>query len=299
VLRDGVAVGEARLDSVTDQKLIEMIVGPVAGKLVGQSHRRNDAAAEAAPPVCSIRGLHGALAHGIDLDIHRGEIVGLAGLLGSGAEDVPALCFGARRATAGTLELHGRRRPITSIDPALAVRERIALVPADRRRDAIAPTLTVAENVTSLVTRRFVRFGAVQGRRLAERVGKIMEKFDIRPRRPNAELSKFSGGNAQKTVLAKWLEIDPRLLLLHEPTHGVDVAARAEIYRHVRDAADGGMATLWVSSDFDELATVCDRVLIVAGGVVRQKLAGDEVSASAISSAVYNHSTATLPEVPA
>ena len=300
VLRDGRAVGEASMATVSDQELIELIVGPVAaGKLVGQSHRRNDAAAEAAPPVCRLRDLHGGLTRGVELDIHPGEIVGLAGLLGSGAEDVPALCFGARRATAGTLELHGRTWPLTSMDPARAVRERIALVPADRRRDAVAPTLTAAENVSSLVTDRYTRFGAIQGRRLAARVGELMEKFDIRPRRPSSEMSKFSGGNAQKTVLAKWFEIDPRLLLLHEPTQGVDVAARAEIYRHVRDAADGGMATLWVSSDFDELATVCDRVLIVAGGVVRQELAGDEVSESAISSAVYHHSTATLPEVPA
>jgi ribose transport system ATP-binding protein len=101
----------------------------------------------------------------------------------------------------------------------------------------------------------------------------------------------LSGGNAQKVVMAKWLEINPRLLLLHEPTQGVDVAARAEIYRLVREASTGGMATVWVSSDFEELATVCDRVLIVADGVVRAELTGDDLTEDRISSAVYHYST--------
>ena len=116
----------------------------------------------------------------------------------------------------------------------------------------------------------------------------------MRPRDPGAAAWQLSGGNQQRVVLAKWLQINPKLLLLHEPTQGVDVAARAQIYRMVREATDDGMATLWVSSDFEELAAVCDRVIVVAGGLVRADLSGDELTEDKISSAVYHHAASVL-----
>jgi ribose transport system ATP-binding protein len=149
----------------------------------------------------------------------------------------------------------------------------------------------VAENTTILVNDEYTSFGRLRLRQLRKLVRDLLERFDVRPRDPGAATWQLSGGNQQRVVLAKWLEIRPKLLLLHEPTHGVDVAARAEIYRMVRQATDGGMATLWVSSDFEELAAVCDRVLIVAEGVVRSELSGDELTEEAISSAVYYYST--------
>jgi ribose transport system ATP-binding protein len=185
----------------------------------------------------------------------------------------------------------GRRVRLLSMKPFDALRAGVALVPADRRRDGIAPTLTVAENTTILVNEKYTRFGRLQARRLNRLVHQLLAKFDVRPRRPEAHLSQLSGGNQQRVVLAKWLEINPHLLLLHEPTQGVDVAARAEIYRLVREATAAGMATLWVSSDFEELETVCDRVLIMADGLVRAELSGDDVREDKISSSVYYYST--------
>jgi ribose transport system ATP-binding protein len=292
VLRDGQVAGEAAMADVDDRQVVEMIVGPVASKLVGQAQRRAEGEdlADTAPRL-TVEGLRGARATDITFAVRPTEIVGLAGLLGSGAEDVPYLLFGARKATAGRMTMDGGEISIPALDPTAAVRHKVAMVPADRRRDGIAPTLSVGENATILVNDYYTRAGRLQGSRLRELVRRQLDRFDVRPRNGNALMGTLSGGNAQKVVMAKWLEINPRLLLLHEPTQGVDVAARAEIYRLVREASTGGMATVWVSSDFEELATVCDRVLIVADGKVRAELTGDEVTEDTISSAVYHHTT--------
>ncbi|TNC26867.1 sugar ABC transporter ATP-binding protein [Amycolatopsis alkalitolerans] len=292
VLRDGEVAGQARLGEVDDAALVELIVGPASGKTVGGTHRRPAGSALAGQPaLCEVTDLRGGRVRGIDLALRSTEIVGVAGLLGSGAEDLPYLLFGERDCETGTLALGEKNIAVSSLRPFDAVRRGVALVPADRRRDAIVPTLTVAENTTILVNDRYTSFGRLRLGKLAKLVRSLLDRFDVRPRRPDATMGQLSGGNQQKVVLAKWLEIGPALLLLHEPTQGVDVAARAEIYRLVREAAEAEMATLWVSSDFEELATICDRVLIMADGVVRAELTGDEVTEDRISSAVYHYST--------
>ncbi|HEX6467904.1 MAG TPA: sugar ABC transporter ATP-binding protein [Streptosporangiaceae bacterium] len=292
VLRDGAVVGRTALAGVSDERLVELIVGSGTGKRVGYSHRRDAAAVPAARrPLCEVRGLRGGRVADVSLDVRATEIVGLAGLLGSGAEDVPYLLFGSAAGAAGRMTVGGWTASVPRLKPFEAVHRKVALVPADRRRDGIAPALTVAENATILVNHEHTSFGRLRLRRLRRLVRDLLDRFDVRPRDPGAATWQLSGGNQQRVVLAKWLEIGPKLLLLHEPTQGVDVAARAQIYRMVRTATDGGMATLWVSSDFEELAAVCDRVIIMAGGLVRAELSGDELTEDAISSAVYYYST--------
>jgi ribose transport system ATP-binding protein len=292
VLRDGEVVGRTALAGVSDERLVELIVGSGAGKRVGYSHRRGGAGAAAARrPLCEVRGLRGGRVADVSLDVRGAEIVGLAGLLGSGAEDVPYLLFGSTAGEAGSLTVGGWTASVPRLKPFEAVHRKVALVPADRRRDGIAPALTVAENATILVNHEHTSFGRLRLRRLRKLVRDLLDRFDVRPRDPGAAAWQLSGGNQQRVVLAKWLEIGPKLLLLHEPTQGVDVAARAQIYRMVRAATDGGMATLWVSSDFEELAAVCDRVVVIAGGRVRTELSGDGLTEDAISSAVYYYST--------
>lgn len=292
VLRDGEVAGTSPMREVTDQQLVDMIVGPASGKLVGLKHRGSaDQDVSQQPVVCEVKGLEGGRTLGVDLTMRATEVIGVAGLLGSGAEELPYLLFGAKRADAGDLVIDDKSMAISKMTPFGAVSKRIALVPADRRRDGIVPSMTVAENVTILVSQNYTTGGLLQKRRIADIVQSLLDTFDVRPRRAGALLGQLSGGNQQKVVLAKWLEIKPRLLLLHEPTQGVDVAARAEIYRLVREASTGGMAVLWVSEDFEELATVCDRVLIMADGLIRSELTGDAVTEESISSAVYHYST--------
>jgi ribose transport system ATP-binding protein len=293
VLRDGEVAGQAQLSAISDTELVEMIVGPAKQTLVGRSQRRAvQDSVSARPARCEVSQLRGGRVAGVTFSVRATEVVGVAGLLGSGADELPYLLFGAQRGGGGTIAVDGRKHSIARMRPGDAVAHGIALVPADRRRDAIVPSLTVAENASVLVSDRYTTTGRrIQGRLLERRMRELLDRFDVRPRRPDAIIGQLSGGNQQKVVLAKWLEIEPAVLLLHEPTQGVDVAARAEIYRLVREGTGGGMAVVWVSSDFEELARVCDRVLIMAGGTLRSELTGDDVSEEAISTAVYHYST--------
>lgn len=291
VLRDGEVAGQSAMSDIDDQQLVDLIVGPAGSGKVGGTHRRSADAGTDMPVRCEVTKLTGGRARDIGLSLRGTEIVGVTGLLGSGAEDLAYLLFGAQRPRQGVATIDDRRVDMRTMTPAEAVRRKMALVPADRRRDAIAPSLTVGENATILVNHDYTTFGRIRSRHVASRVKALLERFDVRPRRSNVPIGQLSGGNQQKVVLAKWLEIRPKVLLLHEPTQGVDVAARAEIYRLVRRATEDGMATLWVSSDFEELAAVCDRVLVMADGAIRTELSGDELTEDKISSAVYYYST--------
>jgi ribose transport system ATP-binding protein len=245
-----------------------------------------------------VTGLRGGQACGLDLHVAPGEVVGLAGLLGSGAEEVPYLLFGARQATSGELTLGGRTVPAARQHPGQAVGMGLALIPADRRRDAIAPAVSVAENMMLLVVRRFRKGGRLRNGQLRATADRRAEALDVRPRRTDLPVGTLSGGNAQKVVVGKWLEIGPQVLLLHEPTQGVDIAARAEIYRVIKRATETGMAVVWVSSDFDELAAVCDRVVVVSGGVAAREIPLSDISPEAITSAVYGASTSESSILP-
>jgi ribose transport system ATP-binding protein len=297
VLRDGRVVAHASMSDVTDDQIVELIVGPAAAMKATFGHGEGstlERTFDRTPGAgLDVRGLVGGRLTGLDLAVAPGEVVGLAGLLGSGAEDAPYLLFGARPATAGELTVHGRTVPVSRQQPALAVDAGLALIPADRRRDAIAPAVSVAENMMLLVVPRFRRRGVLQTRRLRATADQRADALDVRPRRTSVPVGTLSGGNAQKVVLAKWLEISPKVLLLHEPTQGVDVAARAEIYRVIKRATETGMSVLWVSSDFDELATVSDRVVVVSGGIAVSTVSGADITPEAITTAVYGAARAT------
>jgi ribose transport system ATP-binding protein len=298
VLRDGRVAASARMSDVTDEEIVELIVGPAASAKDAFGHGETRSAAgrkfDRSPDAgLHVTGLSGGRVRGLHLDVAPGEVVGLAGLIGSGAEDVPYLLFGARPATGGELTLNGRTTALTRQDPSAAVSSGIALIPAERRRDAIAPEVSVAENMMLLVVSRFRKHGRLRTGQLRATADERAEMLDLRPRRTTMPVGTLSGGNAQKVVLAKWLEIRPQLLLLHEPTQGVDVAARAEIYRIIQRAAEGGMSVVWVSSDFDELAAVSDRVVIVSGGVATTAIELSDISPEAITTGVYGAATVT------
>jgi len=297
VLRDGRVVAHAAMADVTDDEIVELIVGPAAAMKATFGHGEGSTLERTFDRTrgagLEVTGLVGGRLTGLDLSVAPGEVVGLAGLLGSGAEDVPYLLFGARPAEAGEVTVHGATTSISGQQPAAAVNAGLALIPADRRRDAIAPAVSVAENMMLLVVPRFRRRGVLNNRKLRSTADERADALDVRPRRTSVPVGTLSGGNAQKVVLAKWLEIEPKVLLLHEPTQGVDVAARAEIYRVIKRATETGMSVLWVSSDFDELAAVSDRVVIVSGGVATTAIELPDISPEAVTTGVYGAATAT------
>jgi ribose transport system ATP-binding protein len=306
VLRDGRVVGEEVTASINEEALVDLIVGASASVrqaavdtsnvvTLVEDQRAVEATREAMQSVGDAPGLGESVVvehvvderlHDVSFEIGAGEILGVAGLIGSGAEELPYLLFGARQAFSGSLRLGAERLDIGRLSPQRSVRERIALVPADRAVQGLSQGLTLWENITMLVEDEHYRAGIFRRGELLKLAEDAIDRFLIRPALPHAPAGTFSGGNQQKALMAKWLIARPRLLLLHEPTQGVDVGARRDIYRFVKAAATlNQMAVLWVTTEFGELAEVCDRVIVLTQGRHTETLAGEELSEEAISAA--------------
>jgi ribose transport system ATP-binding protein len=306
VLRDGKVAGTGRVADVTEDQMIDMIVGSARERFERSAARTTEAVAGSGVlPAARVReaellavdGLAGGTVRELSFRVQEGEIIGLAGVTGSGPEDVPYLLFGGdgangRLPVGGTVKIAGHQYSTRSLTSADAIRAGLALVPADRARDGAVASLSVAENIFMLVYGRYFSKGVLGRRAMMADAGDRTETFDIRPPLPYAPVAQMSGGNQQKIVLAKWMEPRPKVLLLHEPTQGVDVGARVEIRALVRDAClDRGMGVVWVTNDFEELAEMCDRVLVFADGRVVTELSGDAISKPAIDEAVIRTSS--------
>lgn len=294
VLRDGVLVADRDTDTTPDDEIVELIVGQkLTARPGGGDGKATGAAGFALPAVAAgdeveirVRGLSGARVHSIDLDMRAGEVVGLAGLLGSGAEDLPYLLFGSLEAQAGELTIAGNTVKVKRLSTDRAISLGIGLVPADRKTDGLVAEMTIRENMMLLVGSRFYRRGVMHAHEADRAAGEICEEFDVRPPDPRRAVGTLSGGNQQKVLMAKWREIAPRLLLLHEPTQGVDVGARNTIHEIVRDMAANGTAVLWLGSDYEEMAHIADRVLTVSEGSLGTELSGYALTAADITAAV-------------
>jgi ribose transport system ATP-binding protein len=300
VLRDGRVVANVPAGEIHEQELVDLIVGtPVraAGTALAQEARPGAVTLgrviPAGPEDTSPPGQRVMVEHlsdgrleDLSFEIGAGEILGVAGLIGSGAEDLPYLLFGAHPASSGTVHLGGKVLDAARLSPQRSVRERVAFVPADRQLLGLSEQLTLWENIVMLVEDDHYRGGVFHRGELVALAREAIARFEIRPPLPYAVTATFSGGNQQKALLAKWLIAQPRLLLLHEPTQGVDVGARRDIYRFVKSAAAlNQTAVLWVTTDFGELAEVCDRVIVLSQGRTVATLEGDELSDEAITAA--------------
>jgi ribose transport system ATP-binding protein len=270
VLRDGkvVAAGipAAELD---ESSLVELIVGRAVTDLF-PAHQP-----VAGRPVLEAQMVVGAVLRGVSLKVHAGEILGVAGLVGSGREEIAGALFGATPRFAGKVLVDKHKVFATPRD---SIRAGVALVPAERKTLGLDPEDRLHEHIP------LPRLGPLQRRgRLTKRAARAQSaawahRLDVQPLNLDRRMEKFSGGNQQKAVLARWLRTEPCVLLLDEPTQGVDVGAKAAIYRHVRDAADAGTAVLVASSDAEELAHLCDRVLVMRSGSVAVDLRGAALS---------------------
>jgi len=216
-------------------------------------------------PILKVKGLARSPAFtDVSFTIRRGEIVGLTGLLGSGAKELVRSLFGLERPHQGTIEIDGAVRSIPT--PNTAVENGIALVPEDRRGQSIAADLPVRENIGLASLRRFSRLGLVKRKREKAHSDRLIERLGIRTAGGEAPVKSLSGGNQQKVALAKWLSRQSSLYILDEPTIGVDIGAKADIYRLVGELATNGAGILILSTDLIELTGICDRVLVMFRG---------------------------------
>ena len=276
VLRDGRNVGTVMAEAAQPDALVEMLVGH---SIRPDGYDRP--AAERRSPDVVVRGLSGETVRDLSLELRPGEILGLTGLPGSGFEEVPYLLFGARPCRSGRLELDDALE-LTGLSPSRALAAGIALVPADRTRDGAVGSLSVAENVMLPVLDRYTVGPRLDGGRLRRAAAGLLAEHDVRPLEPRLTFDALSGGNQQKVFLVKWLQTAPRLLLLHEPTRGVDVGARERIVSSLRDIAGRGVSVLSSSADYEQIAQLCDRVLIFSGGRVVDELGGAAVTEARI-----------------
>lgn len=272
VLRDGQVVVAGRpVEGMDKTALASLMLGRRADDL---EHRSAAVAVDGPPAV--VTGLTGLRVRDVGFRVRPGEVLGLTGLGGSGYDDVPYLLAGATRAEAGTVTLPGGTQKARGLNPTRAVAAGIALVPEGREAAGLAMEMTVTENLafpqTCTGKRLLAPVDTAFERRLAQ---DWIERLDVRPRAPQTLLKNMSGGNQQKVLLAKWLATDPALLVLHEPTQAVDVGARHIIVSAVREAARQGRRVLVAGSDENELALLCDRVLVFADGAVREEITGD------------------------
>lgn len=277
VLRDGALVATVDIERASERDLVRAILGFALADLYPEPHEPRRELALA------VRGLTGAVVAGLDLDLHRGEVLGLAGLQGMGAEEVPYLLAGAGSARAGTVGIgDGRTAQAASLSPRAALDLGVALLPANRQRWGVVGAASVEENVTLPALRRYFRHGHLDRRRERADVRALLDDFEVAPPDPRRAIATLSGGNQQKALLGKWFATGPRVLALHEPTQGVDVGARRQIFHRIRAAAEAGTAFLMASSEHEDLAHVCDRVLVLRDGRVVAELHGDELTEARI-----------------
>lgn len=280
VLRDGDVVGTRTVEGLTESQLVEMIVGrPLEG--VFPEPRRD----EHRPVVLKVRDLAVGPLTGVDLDLHEGEVLGIAGLLGSGRSELLRALFGDLPRRSGEVELGGT--PYAPRRPSQAMASGVAMVPEDRGSEAMFGDLSVRENLSAAVVPSYWSGGRLSHRRERTEARSLVEKYGVRPQTDAPPAGTLSGGNQQKLIMARWLRREPKVLLLDEPTQGVDVNARADIYAHVRAAVGRGTAVLLVTSDFEELAHVADRVLVLRDGRVAAEVTGDAITAHRLTELAY------------
>jgi ribose transport system ATP-binding protein len=271
VVRDGRRVTTTAVKHVDRPGLIALILGrPVRN--VHDAHLSMDKAT----PHVAIRGLQGRHLRGLDVDVYPGEILGITGLTGSGREEFAPLLFGATRRRGGSIVIDG-----VTIDrhtPADAKRLRMALVPANRLASAVVPDGTVRENLTLASLSQVCRGIRISKRAERGTVDQWLNTLSVKPSDSEASILNLSGGNQQKVLLARWLRLAPQVLLLDEPTQGVDVGTKPEIYALLRQVADGGASVVVCSTDSEELVEVCDRVIVLARGDQSAELSGSALT---------------------
>jgi len=265
VLRDGDHVITRPVEGLDEDSLVELMIG----RSLQEYDAPTSTPAEHVETVLSVRGMRtGALA-GIDLDVKAGEVVGIAGITGSGREELPLALFGGIDRH-GTVSVAGKL--VSPARPDLAMADGIGLVPAERHANAAFLDTSLRENVSIVGPGAFRRRGLLSRNREVSEVTDWLQRLRVRPPESERLLGTLSGGNQQKVVLARWLRLRPRVLVLDEPTQGVDVGAKSEIHALVDEAAAEGAAVIVASTDHSELTRLAERVIVLAGGRIVEEM---------------------------
>lgn len=262
VLRNGMLEGEYPVETLGKQELISKMLGHELAELDSIGRAASRSVSREGEPILRVLSLgrKGSI-EPVDFDVYDGEVVGLAGLLGSGRTELARLIYGADRADHGTTTIRGTLTRLTN--PRHAVDHHIAYSSEDRREEGIIGDLTVAENIVLGMQAKRGWLRRVRASLQDEIVGKYMTSMGIRPNNPNALIRNLSGGNQQKVLLARWLATAPQLLILDEPTRGIDIGAKAEIQRLVANLAEEGLGVIFISSELEEVLRLSQRIVVM------------------------------------
>jgi L-arabinose transport system ATP-binding protein len=246
----------------------------MVGRQISQLFERlqpEDRGAEAA--MLRVEGLTDSLLRDVSFEVHHGEVVGLAGLVGAGRTEVAKALFGERRVDGGKIFVGGDEVTIRS--PRDAIRAGLAFAPEDRKAEALVLVRSVRENTSLAILERLRRFRFIRSRQELALVAELVARLRVKTPSLQQEVAKLSGGNQQKVVLARWLARHPRVLILDEPTRGIDVGAKAEVYALIRQLASEGVAILFISSELPEILGISDRIVVMREGRITGELAAD------------------------
>lgn len=286
IMRDGETVGDHAIARITKLELVAKMLG----KELGEVHRSGvtgfgATVHEGRQHVLEARHLRrGQALRGVDLSVRAGEIVGLAGLLGSGRTETARALFGADPLDSGTIRIDNL--PVQLGSPADAIRAKIGFCSEDRKTEGIIPYMSVRENLTLALLPALTRYGFVARDKQAAIVDRFIRRLGIKVSSPDQPIRELSGGNQQKVLLARWLCLNPRLLILDEPTRGIDVGAKGEIQSLINELADDGLGVLMISSELEELTEGCDRVVVLRDGQSIAELPHAAMSQDAIMAAM-------------
>jgi ribose transport system ATP-binding protein len=273
VLRDGRVMGSGAVADLDHDRLIELIVGRELAQLEHVAHEFDS------DSVLEVRNLWGNRLECFDLTVKKGEVVGIAGLVGSGRDELAMLLFGANERASGSVAIAGNEVPS---DPQRSIEMGMALVPSERKRYGSIGSHSISANITLARLRPLFLRGRLSRRRERADVVDWVARVGLQPAVPDRAFETLSGGNQQKGVIARWLRTAPKVLILDEPTQGVDVGAKSLIYELLADAAAEGLAVVVCSSETEELAAVCDRVIVLSNGRISAELHGSALSPETI-----------------
>jgi ABC-type sugar transport system ATPase subunit len=284
VLRDGKMSGEAEISGLTIDRIIRMMVGRASSELFRPLPPRLPG-----DVILEVRGLsrHGAVTdpravvlQDVSFNLRKGEILGIAGLVGSGRTELARCLYGADPKTAGEVRIEGK--PVAIRTPEDAIAAGIGLVPEDRKQQALFLDLAVRTNLTVAALGKLLRWGFVRGDAERDMVEHYRKSLNIRMAEAEQLVKNLSGGNQQKVVLARWLALGPRILIVDEPTRGIDVGAKAEVHQLLHEMATGGIAIMAISSELPEVLAISDRIITMRAGRISGELSRDEANEHAL-----------------
>lgn len=290
VLRDGELIDILHTRSTERQSILDTIVGTRIDHFA-----KSRMPSEGIPDAVIVKDLSDGKTPGFGFVIREGETLGVTGLIGSGFATLPYLLYGALRGS-GTLTIAGETIDLSLISPLMAQKLGIAFLPGDRLGAAGIGSLSVTDNITLPVLDRLLGPAGLDRHGMVAEAGRLGQIYDVRPQNPQLPLGSLSGGNQQKVLLAKWLQIKPKLLMLDEPTQGVDFGARQQIFKALDRAASDGTAILCASTDNEQLEQICDRIIVFSRGRPVIELKGSEISRKSITEACFHGHQAEAAE---